>query len=183
MKDKRRSKGKSIRPTFFVFCEGQTEEAYVKYLRSKYRLPIDIDPNVAGLGITNDHIARYKKDKITDSKDKNYLMYDLDRADILERLETIKDATILSSNPCIEIWFLLHYINQKAEINSADCCKALANHIPKYKKGAICKELQAKLETAGLDARKRAAKLNNRGNPSTEIPLLIKDLEAEAAHR
>ena len=183
MKDKRRSKGKSIRPTFFVFCEGQTEEAYVKYLRSKYRLPIDIDPNVAGLGITNEHIARYKKDKITDSKDKNYLMYDLDRADILERLETIKDATILSSNPCIEIWFLLHCINQKAEINSADCCKALAKHIPNYKKGAIRKELQEKLETAGLDAGKRAAKLNNRGNPSTEIPLLIKDLEAEAAHR
>ena len=182
MKDKRRSKGKSIRPTFFVFCEGQTEEAYVKYLRSKYRLPIDIDPNVAGLGITNEHIARYKKDKITDAKDKNYLMYDLDRADILERLET-KNATILSSNPCIEIWFLLHCIDQKAEINSADCCKALAKHIPNYKKGAICKELQEKLETAGLDAGKRAAKLNNRGNPSTEIPLLIKDLEAEAAHR
>lgn len=183
MKDRRRSKGKSIRPTFFVFCEGQTEEAYVKYLRSKYRLPIDIDPNVAGLGITNEHIARYKKDKITDAKDKNYLMYDLDRADILERLETIKNATILSSNPCIEIWFLLHCIDQKAEINSADCCKALAKHIPNYKKGAICKELQEKLETAGLDAGKRAAKLNNRGNPSTEIPLLIKDLEAEAAHR
>ena len=183
MKDKRRSKGKSIRPTFFVFCEGQTEEAYVKYLRSKYRLPIDIDPNVAGLGITNDHIARYKKDKITDCKDKNYLMYDLDRADILERLETIKDATILSSNPCIEIWFLLHCLDQRTSINSADCCKALVKHIPKYKKGSICKELQSKLVTAGLDARDRASKLQKRGNPSTEIPQLINDLEAEAARK
>ena len=71
-------------------------------------------------------------------------------------LETIKDATIISSNPCIEIWFLLHYIDQRAEINSADCGKALARHIPKYKKGA-------------------------RGNPSTEIPILINDLETEAA--
>ncbi len=27
------SKGKTIRPTFFVFCEGETEEAYVGFLK------------------------------------------------------------------------------------------------------------------------------------------------------
>ena len=44
----RKPRGKSINPTFFVFCEGETEEQYVCYLRSKYRLPIDIDAKVAG---------------------------------------------------------------------------------------------------------------------------------------
>ena len=29
------STGKEIRPTFFIFCEGETEEQYIAYLRSK----------------------------------------------------------------------------------------------------------------------------------------------------
>ncbi|MDP4915040.1 MAG: RloB family protein [Saprospiraceae bacterium] len=42
-RNKRIPKGKVINPTFYVFCEGETEEAYINYLRSKYRLPILID--------------------------------------------------------------------------------------------------------------------------------------------
>lgn len=33
----RKSKGKQINPTFFVFCEGKTEEQYIEYLRSKFK--------------------------------------------------------------------------------------------------------------------------------------------------
>ena len=86
MNNRRQSKGKVIRPTFFVFCEGESEEAYVKFLRSKYRLPIEICPSVAGLSISKEHIRHFKKDKSTHPKDKDFLMYDLDRDDILERL-------------------------------------------------------------------------------------------------
>lgn len=31
-------------PIFFVFCEGETEVAYIELLRSYYRLPIHIVP-------------------------------------------------------------------------------------------------------------------------------------------
>ncbi len=33
----RNSKGKTMRPNFFVFCEGKTEITYVKFLRSVFR--------------------------------------------------------------------------------------------------------------------------------------------------
>lgn len=36
------SRGKTMRPNYFVFCEGETEVAYTEMLRSHYRLPIHI---------------------------------------------------------------------------------------------------------------------------------------------
>lgn len=38
----RKSKGKEIKPTFFVFCEGESEEVYISFIRSTYRVPIQI---------------------------------------------------------------------------------------------------------------------------------------------
>ena len=36
----RKSKGKTMKPNFFVFCEGESEVAYISHLRSQYRAPI-----------------------------------------------------------------------------------------------------------------------------------------------
>ena len=35
----RKSKGKTMKPNFFVFCEGESEVAYISHLRSQYRAP------------------------------------------------------------------------------------------------------------------------------------------------
>lgn len=177
MKSKRQSKGKTIRPTFFVFCEGESEEAYVKYLRSKYRLPIEICPSVTGLSINQDSIKRFKKDKFTDAKDQDYLMYDLDRDDILERLQKIKGATIIASNPCLELWYLLHFIDQKAEITSSQCLTVLKKHLSKYKKGEVCSALQTVLSSKQSVAVSRANSLHLRENPSTDVPSFLADIE------
>lgn len=78
-----------MKPTFFVFCEGETEEAYVKFLKSRYRIPIEIDSKVAGNRITNKYINNYKKEKFTHVKDKTFLLYDLDTPKMLEKLQQI----------------------------------------------------------------------------------------------
>jgi hypothetical protein len=41
-KHKREAKGKKINPTFFIFCEGPSEAEYIKFLRTKYRVPVEI---------------------------------------------------------------------------------------------------------------------------------------------
>jgi len=69
----RKPKGKEINPTFFVFCEGETEEQYIGFLRSEYRLPIVIDAKIAGNRITEKYIRNYKDSKLTHPKDKAYL--------------------------------------------------------------------------------------------------------------
>ena len=40
----RKSKGKTMKPNFFVFCEGESEVAYISHLRSQYRAPIQNYP-------------------------------------------------------------------------------------------------------------------------------------------
>ena len=49
-------RGKRMKPTFFVFCEGKTEELYVKYLKSKYRIPFEIDTQIAQNKITPKYV-------------------------------------------------------------------------------------------------------------------------------
>ncbi|MBL4753380.1 MAG: RloB domain-containing protein [Flavobacteriales bacterium] len=172
------SRGKKINPTLFVFCEGETEEAYVNMLKSLFRLPsIQIHPRVSGLSITQEFIEKYKQDKSTHKKDTNFLMYDLDVEGILERLEAIDDCTLLISNPCIELWFLLHFKNQNASTDCAYCCKELANRNRRYKKGVIDKRLKEKLTSKIEDAVRKAKNLTDRDNPSSTIYKLIEKLK------
>ena len=107
------SKGKIINPNYWVFCEGETEEAYVCFLRSTYRIPIEIVPKVVGNKITSRFIKNYKQNKPTHKKDKDFLIYDADVTATLEKLKAIKTAELIASNPSIELWFLLHYKNQQ----------------------------------------------------------------------
>lgn len=63
MRDKARtSRGKKMVPNFFVFCEGETEETYIKFLRSVYRLPIQIIPKKSDSNISTKYIERCKKE-------------------------------------------------------------------------------------------------------------------------
>ena len=173
------SKGRFINPTFFVFCEGETEEQYICYLRSKYRLPIIIDAKIAGNRITSTYIGNYKKAKMNHPKDKTFLMYDLDVPEMLIKLQKIRDAVIISSNPCFELWFLLHYQDQKAEISSSECTSKLIEHHKIYKKGIIDCKLKGKLDEKHDKALHRAKKLNIHCNPSTQVYRLIECLDEE----
>ncbi len=172
----RQSKNKPINPTFFVFCEGETEEALMKHLRSKYRLPIEIHHKIAGCDISDRYIASYKRKFQTHSKDRTYLLYDLDKDDIVEKLKTAK-ATLIGSNPCIELWFLLHYCSQNSVITAADCIKKLKTNLRCYKKGVVDENLKKKMAECHSEAAGRAKKLNWSENPSTNMHRIIEDLE------
>lgn len=115
------SKGKQMKPNFFVFCEGETEIAYVKFLRSLYRAPIQVIPKKGKSNISEDFIVKSKNEYVQTDQDKVFLMYDLDVDGMLEQLQKIPNAELLVSNPCVELWFLLHYQEQKAEITSEKC--------------------------------------------------------------
>jgi len=176
-RNSRKSKGKQINPTFFVFCEGETEEAYISYLRSKYRLPIVIDAKIAGHHITEKYISSYKTGKDVHPKDRNYLLYDLDVPEILPRLQTIKGAVLLLSNPCFEFWYLLHFQDHKSYLSTEECERKLLSHHKNYKKGLFDNKLKDKLDEKQDKAVHRASKLTQHENPSSQIFQLINDLE------
>jgi len=173
-----KSKGKKINPHYWVFCEGETEEAYVCLLRAFFRLPIEVVPKVLGTSITARCINRHKKGKPTTSKDKDFLLYDADRPDVLNRLKQIKDAVLLASNPSIELWFLLHYKNVTGEITSDRCIKEIANRTRKeYKKGFIDPILERKLKDNYQTASDRSKMTKVFDNPSSNVHIFLEELE------
>lgn len=175
---RRASKGKRINPHFWVFCEGETEEAYVCFLRSKYRIPIEIVPKVVGNKITQRFIESYKQGKPTHDKDKDFLMYDADVPKVLEKLKSIKSTVLIVSNPSIELWFLLHYKNHTANITANKCIRELSNRNRNtYKKGIIDQQLEIKLSANYTKASERAKKLTLFNNPSSNINSFIEELE------
>ena len=54
------SKGRTMVPNYFIFCEGDTEEVYIELLRSYYRLPIHIIAKRTLLNITPSLVDRCK---------------------------------------------------------------------------------------------------------------------------
>jgi hypothetical protein len=180
---KRISKGKEIRPTFFVFCEGQSEEAYIIFLRSRYRVPIEIDPKVAK-GITSRHISNYKKQKTIHKKDKTFLIYDCDVPEVTAKLKKIKNVDLLLSNPCFELWYLLHYQNQTAKLPTKDCMQKIYNTVKGYRKGHLDEKMKSQIIENQNEAIKRAKSLIKTGiptelnNPSTHVYRFVEELEA-----
>ena len=111
--------------------------AYVKFLRSLYRAPIQVIPKKGKSNISEDYIERSKNEYVRTGQDKVFLMYDLDVDGILEHLKKIPNAELLVSNPCIELWVLLHYQEQKLEISSDKCIQKLHKVSIEYKKGVF----------------------------------------------
>jgi hypothetical protein len=176
-KHPRKSKGKEIKPTFLVFCEGESEEAYITFIRSIYRVPIQIRSRVAKNKINQKYVARILKQVPKHEKDKYFLLYDLDVREMLEKLQAINNTILLVSNPCIELWYILHTCNHTAEATSAQCIAQLEKICKEYRKGYICDKLKQKLTLGEEDACKRAKKLTLYNNPSTSIYKLIDELE------
>lgn len=130
----RNSKGMTMRPNFFVFCEGKTEITYVKFLRSVFRVPIQVVTKKSDSSISVDFIERSKRDYVLTKNDQTFLMFDLDVKGLLEHLQRIPQVTLLVSNPCVELWFLLHYEDIDKEIKQCLVFKSCWPIRPNMKK-------------------------------------------------
>ena len=166
-----------MKPNFFVFCEGETEIAYVKFLRSLYRAPIQVIPKKGKSNISEDYIERSKNEYVRTGQDRVFLMYDLDVDGMLEHLLKIPNAELLVSNPCIELWFLLHYQEQKVEITSGKCIQKLHKVSKGFRKGGLSEEEKKVLAENRELAVDRAKKQAEYHNPSTTVFKLLEKLE------
>ena len=90
------------------------------------------------------------------------------------------------SNPCIEIWFLLHFKNQQAFINRHDARRLLETHIADYDKKLTTLDTLEKRFSA---AKERAIKLDRKhegdstpfpnNNPSSGMWKLVDAMSAD----
>ncbi|MCM1519744.1 MAG: RloB family protein [Lachnoclostridium sp.] len=165
-----------MNPTFFVFCEGKTEAAYVDLLRRNFRVPMEIIARVSDSNISQPYIDRCKRERFTTSNDKTFLMFDLDVPGMLEHLRKIKDAVLLLSNPCIEYWFMLHYKDMASELTSAECLARLKKLNAEYSKGTFSTQMTKKLIENISDAGEKAMARQTYSNPSSTVHLLTEEI-------
>ena len=169
-----------MKPIFIVFCEGETEEAYVEMLRQYYRLPIQIRTKVTGNQISSKLIQRHMKHESISPRDSvsAFLLYDLDVEDVAKKLRAC-NAVLLGSNPCIEFWFILHVAERKAFVNTEECHRLLKQSLPQwanFQKGQLTDAQKEILWNNNTQASKRARALDSNRNPSSTVYLLLDEL-------
>ncbi len=171
---------RKIKPTFYIFCEGETEEAYVNMLKRNYRVStVKIKTNVSGSKISKKYIDNYLKDKTVDPSDTTFLLYDGDLLDILSTLESIPKTTLLITNPVVEFWFLLHFKEIHSFISVEQCLKELKKFWVDYKKGSLTDKQKRSLSDNQSKAIERVqGKSDYRKNPSSTLYKLIEQFES-----
>lgn len=166
-----------MRKIALVICEGETEVSYIDLLRKWYKSPIRIVSHIEGTKITPNLVNNRTKELKISQWDKVYtfLMYDMDVQSINEKLLACK-AELLLSNPCFEIWLLLHSKDQRSAITTTTLLKELKKCTPvwkNYNKSSFTETQQAYLKNNTDTAAERAKGLKEFQNPSTSIYKLI----------
>ena len=178
---RRYKKQRELREMFLVFCEGQTEKEYVEVLKRHYRLPIIIKTKVSGANINQRFVDQCVKELSLTPNEKCtiFYIYDADVEAVIEKLTALKGAVVLS-NPCMELWFLLHTKDFIKRINSSEIIKVLVQSgscWKNYKKGYLSAEQQKLLIDKKGEAMERAEKLPFPVNPSSNLHKFIEALE------
>ncbi len=92
---------------------------------------------------------------------------------------------IITSSPCMELWFLLHYDYTTANMDSEEVIKRLKKYYPKYEKNMniypdvieridLAIDHAKKLEKYQIDNKRRIGTVE--ANPNTEVYKIVEDL-------
>jgi len=188
---KRRKRYRQTKKTFLLICEGSCEEIYFKYMKRNKRLTnINIEILNPKISIPSG-LYKYTKRK---QKERQYdkVFWVLD-GDVLKQYDKNPESRIKSiiSNPCFEVWFVLHYKYTSKEFYSCDNLinLELKRYIPDYEKSQIYHSkknfyeiLKKNLNDAIYNAKKLDKENKKSGKPkgtSTGIYKIIEEIFQE----
>jgi hypothetical protein len=169
----RRGRVRELRPGHvLVICGGQrTEPDYFRGLARARGARLKIKTKVDA----PDNLVRYAASVFTrDEFDGVWCVVDTDSFDIqaaraaAERLE----VGLVVSEPCFELWLLLHFDAHRAYIdNGTAACRLLSRHVRGYDK-----KLDYTVFDHGVENAIKRAKELPPGNPSTDVWRLVEVL-------
>jgi hypothetical protein len=186
-------------PRILIVCEGtKTEPGYFNHLRQLYRRLIEVEISPGGTPRTLvQRAAEMKKAAEREARrDANLLfeevwcVFDVDEHPFLpEAKQQARDNQIevAISNPCFELWILLHFRDQRASIDRADLHRECREFLPGYEKAVPCDTLHAHYAEALQRALELAHWQETRGtpdaNPSTGVHLLTERIKSFGSKR
>jgi hypothetical protein len=193
----RRRRGfREPRARFLIVCEGRvTEPLYFKEIRRVERGIIDLEIVPGGVPKTVvERAVEMKKQSEREAKrgkdqnlryDSVWCVFDVDEHPFVPEAKQQAQANAINlavSNPCFELWFLLHFRDQTAHIERHRVQHLCREHMPGYQKAPPCDALRPH----EAEATERAIQLENwqesrgnaGGNPSTGVYQLIRQIQA-----
>ena len=187
----RRPAARALAARIVVATEGvSTEPEYLKVFsrihgdRSVSVVPIRVggDPRTV-VERAIEESEKSKRDRLA-TRDSVWAMFDRDdhkRFDEARDLARGNDIRLAISNPCFELWGILHYQEQNAPLERQECQRKLGKLCPDYNAGAgkvfgdreaIERRYSVAVERASLSVKRREDEGAPRGNPSTTVHLL-----------
>lgn len=180
---RRRPPSRDPRPVVLIVCEAEkTEPEYLHALRRAHGLgkpQVRIVPGRQG-GLSLGGTVRYAKEERQRELqrglnfDSVWCVFDDDgRPNAGDALRRARDGgiRIAYSNPCFELWYVLHFEDHARSVDSRVVIHRLRELIPHYSKSE-CPEKA--LESGRFDAIRRAKELREyhrrNGNPETHNP-------------
>lgn len=185
---------------FVARCEGITDKHYLLRLAKELGLKkYEVQIEVSGAPRTcAEKLRDYLTDELGDEHDPEDRIAAIvvDR-DIHPNVPEARDIArtngfrFVLSNPCIELWFLMHFVDQRAPIERDKAEASLKRHLASYVKGKAVDTFPQLYEPENrLAACKRAATLRkhwdgdstdpHERNPYTDMDLLLEEIAALA---
>jgi hypothetical protein len=163
-----------------VVCGGtRTEPDYFEGLKKARRNPA-VQVKVLGKGIDPEQLVTHAH-KIRGDFDEVWCVVDTDEFDVAKaaKLADKLKVRLAVSNPCFELWLLLHFDDHQGAMRSyRDLLPKLIRHVPGYDK---CRLDFAHYDSGVADALQRAERLDPSGrehgrNPSTGVWKLVRQV-------
>lgn len=131
----KRNKKRVLKPVMWLFVEGETEQGYLedlgRFLRRNWKVKKK-GCKAAIDGFSNECLARG-----IEKEDKKFFIYDSDnfKKDWDNEIQKLINAQLVLTNPCVELWFILHFTEHSAHISTREAERKLKKYVPNYVKG------------------------------------------------
>ncbi len=197
-KKKRNTETRKQKPVILIVAEGEnvTESQYFKAFQKqnpKCNIRLALAKHVTDPeGMLKAIQVRWKELDLDARKgDKAYIVLDLDcdqnKAALIRKIQkNSKEAQFIISNPCFEVWFLLHFrYSTKQYLSGEAVIKDLKTFVPEYKKNL---DISGQLDSSRGMAIKNAKRLRNyfdelgydwpsdECNPMTDVDIIVKKI-------
>ncbi|MFN2453274.1 MAG: RloB family protein [Pyrinomonadaceae bacterium] len=201
---------RSVGRKLIIVCEGKkTERGYFEEIRKSRRLPTlrvyvvhpDATDPLSIVRAAIEYRQARKDERAWAKEDTAWAVFDgdehreanPDRWNDAIQIARSKDIHLAVSNPCFELWYLLHYRSHTADITRQKAFHLLKSHISDYEKAKTL--WPSPLESLTDEAIQRARQLASRAetdelqlftNPYTSVYELVESLLAldkEVRHR
>ncbi len=188
----RRAPARQQRPPVRLYLEGETENRYFADLCTRLKLPVRIWP---GLKQASRVVKRAVKDLRRSRGDDApiWCVFDHEHPNMADTMALADKHHIRCavSNPCFELWLLLHFQESPGAQDAKSLLNILRKHLVGYDKRlsiAMLRELDEKRRGAAMD---RARKLHQQAceegepwrNPVTTVYELVEFLHERAESR